>query len=246
MAREWNASAYDALPLPHIGWGKRVLDRLAAFAPAPTARVLDAGCGTGRDAAAALERWPQLRMVLADASQEMLARARDKLGDRVAYLRADLSEPLVLDEPVDAVMSVAAFHWLPDHARLFENLATIMRPGAPLVSECGGHGNIAGVHAAIAHVLGTTPADWEFADEVQTTADLQAAGFTVRSVRLRPDPFRCEDPEILEAFLATVILGAELDRLPAEDHERFVRDVRRAMPAPEVDYVRLEIDAVRA
>ena len=49
---EWDSRAYDALPLPHEAWGQRVIDRLD---PAPGARVLDAGCGTGRDAAALLE-----------------------------------------------------------------------------------------------------------------------------------------------------------------------------------------------
>jgi trans-aconitate 2-methyltransferase len=41
------------------------------------------------------------------------------------------------------------------------------------------------------------------------------------------------------------VLGSHLDRLPAEEHDAFVTEVRGALPAPEVDYVRLEIDAVR-
>lgn len=245
MTREWNATAYDALPLPHVGWGQRTLDRLADHAVADDARVLDAGCGTGRDAAAALERWPGWRMVLLDGSQRMLDQAEGKLGPRASYVLADLMEPLPITEPVDAVLSVAAFHWVPDHARLFANLAAVMAPGAPLVSDCGGAGNIERVNLALARVKGVAPDLKEFARPAVTRDHLVAAGFDVRDVSLRPDPFRCEDPEILETFLATIILGAELEHVPADDQQGFVREVRIAMGEPEVDYVRLEIDAVR-
>jgi trans-aconitate 2-methyltransferase len=244
MPREWNAKGYDALPLPHTAWGTGVLDRLAAHRLPESARVLDAGCGTGRDAAAARERWPAMRIALLDGSEQMLAQARTKLGETAEYMHADLMQPLSID-PVDAVMSVAAFHWVPDHAALFANLVAVMRPGAPLVTDCGGAGNIAGVNQALARVTGEATTPWEFADAEQTTTRLVAAGFDVRDVRLRPGPFRCEDPEILEQYLAAVVLGSHLDRLPAGEHDSFVREVRDALPAPEVDYVRLEIDAVR-
>lgn len=250
MTREWNARSYDSLPLPHLAWGTRVLDRLAVFGLAPDARVLDAGCGTGRDAAAALARWPLLELVLLDGSSTMLATARSKLGDAVSYVRADLMQPLPVAPPVDAVMSVAAFHWVPSHPTLFSHLAEVMKPGAPLVTDCGGLGNIARVNVTVAEVLGTSSAEsgsgpWEFAGVLETSDRLRAAGFEPLQVRLRRDPFRCEDPDVLEEYLATVVLGAHLDQLPPSEHAPFVRAVRLALPEPEVDYVRLEIDAVR-
>jgi trans-aconitate 2-methyltransferase len=244
MPREWNAASYDALTLPHTTWGVGVLDRLAAHALPPHARVLDAGCGTGRDAAAALARWPERRWVLLDGSTNMLAQARAKLGEGAEYVHADLMQPIPV-EPVDAVVSVAAFHWVPDHDALFRNLAEVMRPGAPLVADCGGAGNVREVNRALEQVTGERVQDWEFADADQTSARLDAAGFEVVSVRLRADPFRCPDPEVLEQYLAAVVLGSRLDRLPVEDHAPFVREVRRRLSAPEVDYVRLDIDAVR-
>jgi trans-aconitate 2-methyltransferase len=42
-----------------------------------------------------------------------------------------------------------------------------------------------------------------------------------------------------------VVLGSHLDRLPEAEHAKFVRKVRLALPEPQVDYVRLEVDAVR-
>ena len=42
-----------------------------------------------------------------------------RIGDRVSYVHADLGQPLPIDEPVDAVLSTATFHWVPDHDALF-------------------------------------------------------------------------------------------------------------------------------
>jgi trans-aconitate 2-methyltransferase len=42
------------------------------------------------------------------------------------------------------------------------------------------------------------------------------------------------------------MLGAYLDKMPSDEHEEFVRAVREAMSEPVIDYVRLEIDAIRA
>lgn len=248
--REWDASAYAALTLPHVVWGRGVLDRLVVSLRGDE-RVLDAGCGTGRDAAALRRRLPGVRVVALDGSAGMLAEARERVGADATYVRADLSAPLPLAElggPVDAVMSVATFHWVPDHAALFEHLAAVMRPGAPLVVDCGGAGNVAALDAAIATVSGLAgqPDDpWQFAGVADTRRRLVDAGFEVYDVRLRPAPFRVADPDVLEAFLAVVCLGAHLADLPAAEQPAFVRAVRLALPEPVVDYVRLEIEAGR-
>ena len=43
------------------------------------------------------------------------------------------------------------------------------------------------------------------------------AGFDVEDVRLRPDPLRLEDPEVLDTYLAVVCLGSYLVDLPLEE-----------------------------
>ena len=60
-----------------------------------------------------------------EAARERLAR----FGDRVEYVVADLGQPLPIDGPVDAILSTATFHWVPDHDALFPNLAAVLRPG---------------------------------------------------------------------------------------------------------------------
>jgi trans-aconitate 2-methyltransferase len=242
MPHEWDAPAYDALPLPHVAWGRRVLDRMRL---AGHERVLDAGCGTGRDGAALLERWPDVSLVAIDASAQMIDQARARLGSRAELHVADLTEPLPLTEPVDAVMSVAAFHWVLDHDLLFSRLAAAMRPGARLTTDCGGQGQLAVMNAALRRVTGDGRIDTAFRGVDETRASLEGAGFDVDDVRLRPDPLRLEDPALMERYLATVNLSGMLSTMPAEEHEPFVRSVREAMSEPVIDYVRLEIDAVR-
>ena len=239
--REWDASTYDALPLPHVEWGLRVVERME---PMTATTVLDAGCGTGRDAAALLARHPEVSVTCLDGSEQMLSQASERLGDAATYVHADLTQPLPID-PVDAVMSVAAFHWVTDHSLLFANLAAAMRPGARLTSDCGGQGQLRIVDDAIAAVTGAPNKGVEFAGVDETEQHLRSAGFDVELVQLRPHPIRLDDPDLLETYLATVILGGYLADLPADEHRPFVRRVREAMTEPVIDYVRLEIDAVR-
>jgi trans-aconitate 2-methyltransferase len=246
MPREWDARTYDSLPLPHLGWGRRTLARLPLRGDE---RVLDAGCGTGRDTEGLLDRLPHGQVVALDGSVRMLDQLRDRLAgrlDRVEVVYADLTRPLPFDGEVDAVFSVAAFHWIDDHAALFTMLASRMRPGARLVTECGGRGNIAAVNAAVAGVRGAPPGTWELSGFEGTTPRTAAAGFTDIDVRLRPDPARLEPGGQLESFLATVVLGAELDAMPEGDRDTFVKAVAARLGEPVVDYVRLEISAVRA
>lgn len=245
MPREWNAASYDAQPLPHTGWGGAVIEALALTGDET---VLDAGCGTGRDTGTLLTRLPRGRVVAVDASAAMLARLRDRLSDRlsrVEAIRADLGEPLPLREPVDAAVSVAAFHWVTDHDALFTGLAAALKPGGVLAAECGGAGNIAAVREALRRATGDTDNPWHFAAPQETAARLEAAGFTDIRVRLVPDPAHLAAGEQLESYLATVVLGAHLDRLPPADHEPYVKAVAAELAEPVIDYVRLQIHAVR-
>ena len=244
---EWDARSYDALPLPHKRWGPAAIARLRL---AGDETVADLGAGTGRDAQQLLAVLPRGRVLAIDGSQQMLAQLRERLSgqlDRVQVLQADLREPLPATEPVDAVLSVATLHWLPDHAQVFGSVARMLRPGGQFVAEAGGLGNIAGIRAVLKELGADDGRDiWNFAGAAQTRARLAAAGFTAIEVGLVPDPAWFQSADQLEAFLATVILGAHLRALPPAGRRPFVRAVAAALDEPVVDYVRLQIRATRA
>lgn len=246
MLREWDATAYDSLPLPHLRWGRRTLGRLS---PAGDETVLEAGCGTGRDTEALLDALPRGRVIAIDGSARMLERLRARLDgrlDRVDAIQADLTEPLPVPSPADAAFSVATFHWIHDHDTLFAGIARALRPGAPFVADCGGRGNVAVVRAAVEDVLGGPTDMWHFAGAEETRERLERAGFTDVEARLVPDPARLEPGEQFHSYLRTVVLGAHLDRLPPAEHEDFVRAVADRLDEPVVDYVRLEFSARRS
>jgi trans-aconitate 2-methyltransferase len=244
--REWDAETYDEISDPQFSWGMEVLERLELRGDEA---ALDAGCGSGRVSEQLLRRLPGGRLIAVDASEAMIAKARERLGERVAYSVQDLSV-LQLDEPVDLVFSTATFHWILDHDRLFARLHAALAPGGRLVAQCGGRGNVAEHARAIAtvamrpefapHFDGMTVM-WNFAGPEETEQRLRSAGFAEARCWLEPKPVTPERP--LE-FTSTVTLGPHLARLPEELRRPFAEAILEQCDAPlTLDYVRLNIEA---
>jgi trans-aconitate 2-methyltransferase len=227
--------------------GEQVLARLALRGGET---VLDAGCGSGRVTQALIERLPRGHVIAVDASPSMLQAARERLGAGADLRQVDLLE-LALEQPVDAILSTATFHWIADHERLFATLRANLRPGGRLVAQCGGEGNIDALrgvaHGVLArepyaeHFAGWQP-PWNYAGAEQTRERLLAAGFAGAQCWLAPAP---QQPQQPREFLASIVLGPHVQRLPAELRDRYMDDVLAALGEPViVDYVRLNIDAV--
>ena len=244
MGTAWDASHYDVSSEPQQSWASDVLARLEGIAPDST--VLDIGCGTGRVTEALLALVPHGRVRALDASADMVALARRRLGDRAEVWCQDVLD-LDLDEPVDAVLSTAALHWVTDHDRLWERIARALRPGGVLEIQCGGRGNIDRVREAIEdaardlapQLVGWSP--WTFAGPEETERRLERAGFTAIRCWLQERPTY---PDEVGAFVRTSILPAHLARLPAGQRERFAAAVAAQVRLP-LDYVRLNVSATR-
>jgi trans-aconitate 2-methyltransferase len=245
MPRDWDARTYDRVADPMTRWGETVLERLPL---AGDERVLDAGCGSGRVTERLAERLPAGHVVALDGSPAMVDAARERLarfGERIEYVVADLGSPLPI-HAVDAILSTATFHWVPDHDALFRNLAAVLRPGGRLVAQCGGAGNIASIQRVLATLGDEWLGDVHFETPEDTTRRLEAAGFDEIACWLTEEPTDFEPGEPLEAYLRTVVLGSHLARLPPAEHDAFVHAVASRLPEPRIDYVRLNIVARRA
>jgi trans-aconitate 2-methyltransferase len=246
--RDWDAATYDRVSSVQEQWARDVLARLPLSGDET---VLDAGCGSGRVTRLLIERLPRGRVIGVDASPSMVEEARAVVRDRDRLIVSDLID-LVLEEPVDAVFSNAVFHWVENHARLFARLAAGMRPGAPLVAQCGGEGNVARFLRLTDSVLEEAPfaehfrgwhRPWHFARPDETAELLRGAGFVEVRCWLSPGDVRVDRPR---EFLRAVCLGAHLERLPEALRPALVDAVAERGGDPlEVDYVRLNIDAVR-
>ena len=245
--REWDGASYDRVSTTMEVLGLEVLERLEL---AGDELVLDAGCGSGRITEALVQRLPRGRVIAVDQSASMVQAARRRLGPDLDIRVLDLLE-LELEEPVDAILSTATFHWIADHDRLFGRLRAALRPGGQLVAQCGGEGNIDVLRGRAAAVLAREPyaehfadwrAPWNYAGPLQTRERLLAAGFAAAECRLVPAPRRPEHPR---EFLATIVLGPHVQQLPEALRDRFMDDVLEELGEPVVvDYVRLNIDAI--
>ena len=78
---------------------------------------LDTGCGTGTLAFIALEELPDARLTLADPSEQMLSRAREKLaGKDISYVNVPSHELPFTDE-FDIVTAIQCHHYYDEAGR---------------------------------------------------------------------------------------------------------------------------------
>jgi trans-aconitate 2-methyltransferase len=223
QTREWDATAYHHLSDPQVSWGKKVLSGLNLRGDE---LLMDAGCGTGRLTGELLENLPQGRVVALDISRNMLATARDHLrpefATRVQFVAADLQD-LPFTHAFDGIFSTAAFHWVPDHLRLFRSLFRALRPGGWLRAQCGGGPNLARLRNRV-HALMAAPdyaaffarfsGPWVFNDAETAAGLLRQAGFVDAQTSVEPAFTVLEHAENYSDFMRTVILRRHLDEIP--------------------------------
>jgi tRNA (cmo5U34)-methyltransferase len=183
---QWNPETYLAQMLEEIP-GYEELEAAVASATAgfEVQTVLELGTGTGETALRVLAQHPGARWTGIDASEAMLARARERLPH--ADLRASRLEDPLPSGPFDLVVSVLAVHHLAGDAKrdLFTRIAQ--------VSDNFVLGDV---------VVPERPEDAAIEidgvyDVPSSTAEhlmwLQAAGFDAEASYVRPDlaVFRC-------------------------------------------------------
>ena len=247
--RDWDAATYERIAAPLTAMGSDVLDRLVL---AGDETVLDAGCGTGNVTRLLLERLPRGRVIAVDAAPSMVEQARELLPAGIDVRQADLLE-LDLGEPVDAVLSTATFHWVPDHDLLFRNLHAALVPGGRLVAQCGGYGNVAEVKAAGIDVAAEAPyaehfagweTDWTFATPEDTERRLRARRLQRRLVLADAGRRRPRRPRRLPAARSASARSSPGCRRTLR--EPFVAAALERLPDPlQIHYVRLNILARR-
>jgi trans-aconitate 2-methyltransferase len=249
--REWDATGYQRVSVPHEEWAAALMERLP-LTGAET--VLDAGCGTGRVTRMLVERLPDGKVIAVDGSAAMVEKVGEVLRPTDTSFVSDLTA-LELDEPVDAIVSSAVFHWITDHDALFARMRAALKEGGRIEAQCGGKGNIDEFRRVSGEVVAREPyaahldavgfeEPWFYADAGETEERLRAAGFTDVKAWLQPWDVVPADPR---EFMRTLILKPQVDSLPPELHEQVLDDVEAAVGGPfTLRYVRLNISATAA
>jgi SAM-dependent methyltransferase len=106
-----------------------------ALGARPGERGLDVGCGPGFLAAElARDVGAQGRIVALDRSADMLAAARERVGDpRVGFVLTDAAALPFADASFDFVVAVQVYLYVPDVARALGEAARVLRPAGRLV-----------------------------------------------------------------------------------------------------------------
>ncbi|HET7220311.1 MAG TPA: methyltransferase domain-containing protein [Vicinamibacterales bacterium] len=263
---DWDAERYHRLSNPQLGWGRRVLERLA---PDPNERILDLGCGTGRLTAELFAVMREGLVVAVDRSQTMLQQAAAqntwhagphpldpaKVPARIHVVRAD-GLHLPFSDAFDAILSTATFHWILDHDLLFASIYRALVPGGRLVAQCGGAGNLAALLTR-ADALRARPLfapyfagwqdPWNFASVPETITRLDRAGFTAIDVWMESTPTTLPERATYREFLWTVCVREHVARLPDDLRAQFLDALADAAAADAppftLDYWRLNIYA---
>jgi SAM-dependent methyltransferase len=173
--------------------------------------VLDAGCAAGEHSAWLAQHGA--RVVALDASEAMVRLARERLGELVRVLHADLTQPLPLeDRSVDVVLSSLTLHYLEDWCAPLREFARVLRPGGRLVLSTH-HPFMTAGDVDDYHAVRLVEETWRgFGAPVLVTfyhrplhrivADLLAAGFTLRGMH-EPQPTAeadVRDPKLAARF----------------------------------------------
>jgi ubiquinone/menaquinone biosynthesis C-methylase UbiE len=256
---DWDAARYHRLSGPQVGWGRKVLDRLA---PLPGEEVLDVGCGTGRLTMEIGMRTGILVVGLdysAAMLEEGLAASRGTHAAVVGFVRADGASLPFRDDMFDAVFSGATFHWITDHDRLFTSIHRVLKPAGRLVAQSGGGPNLQRLLDRTHRIMESGPYSkyfngwsdpWLFAGIDDTRARLERAGFESIEVSLEEAPTTFDDAATFANFISCVCVRHHVDRLPADARETFVAELARLAagddPPFTLDYWRLNVSARKA
>jgi len=111
------------------------LDLVARIGATAPREVVDLGCGPGHLTGVLAQRWPDARVRASDASEEMVAAAREAGVDaELADVRDFAPGP-----ETDVVVSNAVLHWVPEHRDLLARWAAALPAGGRLAVQVPGN-----------------------------------------------------------------------------------------------------------
>ncbi len=146
------AAAYDSVAAVQREVALRLARRAVSRLPAPPARILEIGCGTGLLSAELATAFPAARLLLTDISPAMLERTRARLGERAEYRVVDGEHPEGMEGKFELIASSLAMQWFADLPGALARLSGLLAPGGRLCFATLGTGSFAewrAAHAAL-------------------------------------------------------------------------------------------------
>ncbi len=205
-------------------------------------RVGDLGCGPGQLTRALAMRWPGAVIVGIDSSPAMLKAASPLAIDgRLHFVAGDIASWRPETE-FDLIVSNAALHWVPDHARLLPQLVAVLTPGGSLAVQVP-YNHDEPCHAIYDAVRGEArwtavlgPALPQYATQTpmwyaEKLTELGCAADLWETIYFH----RLANPEAIVEWVKGSLLRPTLDRLGAGDRDAFLAQytdrIRAAYPS---------------
>jgi trans-aconitate 2-methyltransferase len=220
-------------------------DLLSLVRPAPSMRVVDLGCGTGKQTRILHERLAAAETIGIDRSAKMLEGAPSdvpglsfRTGTIEGFVTAGAAyaEDGVAPPHHDLIFSNAALHWVEHHDALIRRLAQLLKAGGQLAFQVpASHGEV--THRAAEELTTIEPfrsafKGWARAHPVLTpeayASLLYDNGFAEQQVRLVVYPHVLDGPEDVVEWMKGTLLTEYERHLPSDLREAFV-DAYRAM-----------------
>lgn len=223
---------------------------LQLLAPKPGELILDLGCGDG----ALTEKIQRAGSIVIgiDSSLPQLQASRER-NLSVALMDG---HRLALRKRFDAVFSNAALHWMKHPELVVKGVANCLKPGARVVGEFGGKGNVQTIRAVLHASLRKRGIDpwrvdpWYYPSAEEYSELLNRLGFAVEYIQIIPRPTTLPGDILawLEVFAQPFAIA-----VGEEDRGEFLSEIRsKLQPKLEkadgswyADYVRLRFKATR-
>lgn len=137
MTHDFDGKKYEKASAHQREWGTRLTSELSLNGDE---RVLDLGCGDGKNTAMIAELLPDGQVIGIDASKGMIDAAKPKEKSNLQFILMDISD-IEFMNAFDVIYSNATLHWVKNHQYLLRSVKKALRPGGVLRFNFAGDGN---------------------------------------------------------------------------------------------------------
>lgn len=128
----WNPIQYEKFIKDRTQPAVDLANRLEGLNPVS---ILDLGCGPGNSTKVLKDKFPKVKVIGADNSDEMLVKAKELYSD-IEFITLDANGDFhELSEKFDVVFSNACIQWLPNHRKLLPKLMILLKPNGILAIQ---------------------------------------------------------------------------------------------------------------
>jgi len=248
----WNSSLYQDKHNFVWKYGENLLEILN---PQQNEIILDLGCGTGQLTAKIAESGAEVIGI--DSAPEMIEKAQENYP-QLKFKVAD-AKSFELSQPVDAVFSNAALHWISEADEVINSINKSLKTGGRFIAEFGGRGNIDSIVKALYKALEKIGLKkqselnpWYFPSIGEYAAKLEKQGFEVVYSNLFYRPTLLQDKDNGLANWIKMFGGNFFTELSESEINQVIQDVEKQLK-PKLyqdgnwfaDYRRIQIKAVK-